>query len=69
MGIIKKCFYCGEEIRNGEGRIVPLDKPYVNLWGHRGICSNAMDEEYLKNNVDRIYNYIEEVQGQKIKKK
>lgn len=65
--MIKKCFFCGEEIKEGEGRIVPLDKPYVNIWAHREGCADAMDYAYLYENIDRIMEYAASQQG--IKKK
>lgn len=52
------CFYCGLEISDGEGKIFPLDKPYVNIRVHRAICFDAMyDEEYLQENYQRILDY------------
>jgi hypothetical protein len=55
---MKNCFYCGEEILQREGKIFPLDKPYVNIWVHRAICFDAMhNEEYLQENYQRILDY------------
>lgn len=52
-----KCFYCGEEILENEGKIFPLDRPYVNIWVHR-LCFDAMyDEKYLQDNYQRILDY------------
>lgn len=67
--MIKECFYCGEEIPEGAGRIVPLDIPYVNLWAHRGACADAMDTRYLQENTERIYKILEEKNNTKKKKK
>lgn len=66
--MIKKCFYCGEEIANGDGRIVPLDNPYVNLWAHRELCADAMDYAYIYENIERINKYASEQQGVKKEK-
>jgi predicted nucleic acid-binding protein len=67
---MKKCFYCKEEILEGEGRILPLDVPYVNLWVHRNTCADAADKEYLQKNIERIYEFIEERDNiKKIKRK
>ena len=63
------CFFCGEEITEGTGRIVPLDIPYVNLWAHRGNCAEAMDEEYLKENIERVYAYVDSLHKNKKNKK
>lgn len=53
-----KCFYCGEEILEGESKIFPLDRPYVNIRVHRKICFDAMySEEYLQENYQRIVDY------------
>jgi len=55
---MRKCFYCGSDILEKEGKIFPLDKPYVNIWVHREICFDAMyDEKYLQDNYQRILDY------------
>jgi len=55
-----KCFYCGNEILNGESKIFPLDRPYVNIRVHKITCFDAMyDEKYLLENYQRILDYIE----------
>lgn len=55
---MRKCFYCDNDILENEGKIFPLDKPYVNIWVHREICFNAMyDKEYLQANYQRILDY------------
>lgn len=52
------CFYCGLEILENDGKIFPLDRPYVNIRVHRQICFNAMyDEKYLQENYQRILDY------------
>jgi hypothetical protein len=53
---MKKCFYCGNDILENEGKIFPLDRPYVNLWVHK-ICSDAMNAEYLMENIQRVLDY------------
>lgn len=64
---MKKCFFCGVDIPEGNGRIVPLDIPYVNIWAHRGACADAMDETYLKENIQRVYEYSNKHQNIKRK--
>lgn len=55
-----KCFYCGKEITQiGEGdyKIIPLDRPYVNLFFHKAICYDLVrdiEEEYLTEHLQRI---------------
>jgi hypothetical protein len=52
------CFYCGKEILQGEGKIFPLDRPYVNIRVHKKTCFDAMyDEKYLQENYQRILEY------------
>ncbi len=53
------CFYCEKEILEREGKIYPLDRPYVNLKVHK-ICSNAITEEWLLENYQRIVDYAGE---------
>jgi hypothetical protein len=69
---VKKCFYCGNDILKDEGRIVPLDRPYANLWAHKIPCASSIDEEYLRENIERIYefanNYVSQTK-EKVKRK
>lgn len=52
------CFYCGEEIKEGESKIFPLDIPYVNIRVHRLNCFDAMyDKKYLEDNYQRLLDY------------
>ena len=55
-----KCFKCGKEI-DGLKSILPLDRPYVNLFMHRD-CYNSIENEldYVTENYDRIMEYIRE---------
>jgi hypothetical protein len=53
---MKNCFYCEKEILENEGKIYPLDRPYVNLWVHR-VCSDAITQEWLLENYQRILDY------------
>lgn len=64
--MIKKCFYCGEEILENEGTIYPLDKPYVNLKMHR-LCARMVDLNFLQENYEKILEYIESSLGSKRK--
>jgi hypothetical protein len=42
----------------GESKIFPLDRPYVNIRVHKVTCFNAMyDEKYLLENYQRILDY------------
>lgn len=52
------CFYCGEEILEGERKIFPLDRPYVNLWVHKACFNSMYDEKYLQENYQRILDYV-----------
>lgn len=55
------CFYCDKEILStDEKRIVPLDKPYINLWFHRA-CLDSIEnvDVLLTQNPQKIYNYKE----------
>lgn len=65
---MRQCFYCEKDIEIGEGRIVPLDRPYINLWAHRATCADAMDKEYLTKNIDRIYALVDQQHDIKNKK-
>jgi len=56
---MRTCFFCGDKIDDGNGRIVPLDKPYVNMRTHRETCTGQITQEYLENNTDKIQEYIE----------
>lgn len=60
MGLI--CFECKCEIATGTLKfMLPLEKPYTNLWFHRD-CYNKVKGEievYLAQNVERVYNYKE----------
>lgn len=49
-----ECFYCGKDVGENEGKIYPLERPYVNLWMHRS-CTREVTIEYLEENIDRIY--------------
>lgn len=60
-----KCFYCGEEILEGEHTFYPLDRPYVNLHMHRSPCSKAVDLNFLQENYEKILEYIEDSTGSK----
>lgn len=55
------CFVCSREILLGEGRMLGLDRPYVNLWFHRG-CYPKLDNEgwydYLVDNKENLAEYI-----------
>ena len=70
-----KCFYCGKEITqvgDDKYRIIPLDRPYVNLYLHISssyVEMSAILEEYLTENMDKIYDYAEISKGVKLNKK
>ena len=53
-----KCFKCEKEI-DGLKSILPLDRPYVNLFMHRD-CYKSIDDEllYVIENEERIVEYI-----------
>lgn len=53
------CFFCEKEILEGEGKIYPLDRPYVNLRVHR-VCSNIITKEWLLENYQKIIDYAGE---------
>jgi len=55
---MRKCFYCDNDILEKEGKIFPLDIPYVNIWVHKQICFDAMyDKQYLQDNYQKILDY------------
>jgi hypothetical protein len=57
------CFYCEKEIvLSDRYRMIPLEKPYVNLFVHRDPCYADIlqmgEEKYLQDNIDKIIIYI-----------
>jgi len=64
---MKICFFCGDTIISGNGRIVPLDRPYANLWVHRETCIGQVTQEYLENNTDKIQDYIDKIPRRRVK--
>jgi hypothetical protein len=55
-----KCFHCGEIIEKGENQLVPLDRPYINLFFHKS-CFRELGgydkmPEYVTQSVERVYN-------------
>lgn len=62
-----KCFYCGEEITqigDNDYKIIPLDKPYVNLFFHKATCYDlvrGIEQKYLTENLQRIYDVAEHI--------
>ena len=53
-----KCFKCGKEI-DGLMSILPLDRPYVNLYHHRDCYKSIKNElAYVTKQYDRIIEYI-----------
>ncbi len=64
-----KCFHCREPIE-GLKSILPLDRPYVNLYMHRE-CYKGIDDElaYVKKHYDRIIQYIYDSDVKPLRKK
>jgi hypothetical protein len=57
----KICTRCHKEIE-GDYKMVPMEKPYLNLFFHRDCFSEISDEleDFLKNNLSEIIrNYPE----------
>jgi hypothetical protein len=55
----KTCFLCEKEIQIGSRyQIIGLDKPYINLYFHRG-CYGLIGEinVFLSQNVKKVYNW------------
>lgn len=56
-----KCFYCGEEMDSEKDNNniwnIAIDKPYANLKFHKSCLRliKGTENEYLTENVDRIY--------------
>jgi len=63
------CFYCGLQILEGESKIFPLDRPYVNLRVHKACFNSMYDEKYLLENYQRILDYAGTPATAKIKTK
>ena len=55
------CFYCGKEINVTDSkRMVPLEKPYMNLFFHLDCLKQIPDIGiYLTENSKMLYNYRE----------
>lgn len=56
-----KCFFCNNVINPEDTkRMVPLEKPYVNLFFHLD-CFRLVPDlvVYLTKNLERVYNYKE----------
>jgi hypothetical protein len=58
------CFHCGLDIPTGEGRMVGVDVPYVNIFFHKHGCWDEANSpelnQYLALNVEKLYNYAEQ---------
>lgn len=73
MGVKVICFYCEKEIASTQkSTIIALDVPYVNLSVHRPECVFGIDsygrEEYLRENIERVYKYAGKDGGTKVKR-
>ena len=72
MGL-KKCFYCGKDIPRDstEYQMIPLERPYVNLFFHRECFilagSYSGIDAFLTERSDKVYNYTREYKNAKQK--
>ena len=64
-----KCFKCGKPIE-GLKSILPLDRPYVNLFMHRDCYTGIEDDlAYVTEHYDRIMQYIYSIDVKPLRKK
>lgn len=70
---MKHCFYCGKGTEIGDMTIIALDRPYANLAVHKGECFNFIEQygivNYLLDNIDKLYKYIDSSGSKGIKRK
>lgn len=63
-----KCFVCEKDILAGEPtRVIPLDKPYVNLRAHRPGCIQSMGDEktYILEHIEKLERFLDEEEKNK----
>lgn len=58
------CFYCGKEINLSENekyQMIPIERPYVNLFFHKENCYNeikSIEKQYITENAERIWKWV-----------
>jgi len=56
-----KCFYCDKDVEPEQPKFwLGLDKPYINLLFHKECYNNVDAEQYVQDNVEKIFNVLKE---------